>query len=166
MASAAGQTHPAYDVVVIDDRSPVEVVRLIQSAITEGTRLIRQDHAGLNAARNRAVMEASGQFIAFLDDDEEAAPDWLTELDAAMGRHPEACCVGGPMLAPDLPTPRTCARCSLRDGERDLGEPEREVARVIGGNMAMPMWAFEKVGLFDERIPGGIGDDDEWTTNG
>ena len=160
--SATAQHHPSFEVVVVDDGSVPHVSDLLTAPVADGIRLVYQDHAGLNAARNRAIAEACGEFVAFLDDDEEAALDWLAELDKAILRHPEACCVGGPMLALDLPTPRTCDRCSLRDGERDLGEPEREVDRVIGGNMAIPKWAFEKVGLFDERISCCIGDDDEW----
>jgi GT2 family glycosyltransferase len=162
VTTAAAQAHPSFEVVVVDDGSDEGAVESLRSAAGEKYRLVSQQHAGLNAARNRAIAESQADFIAFLDDDEEAAPDWLAGLDAAIRRNPGACCVGGPMIAPELPTPRTCERCSLRDGERDLGEPEREVDRVVGGNMAMPLWAFEKVGLFDERIPCCIGDDDEW----
>ena len=162
VTTAINQLHPSFEVVVVDDGSDDPVSGVLRSVEDEKYRIISQKHAGLNAARNRAIGETQAEFIAFLDDDEEAAPDWLAELDAAMRRHPEACCIGGPMVAPDLPTPRTCERCSLRDGERDLGEPERQVDRAIGGNMAMPRWAFERVGLFDERIPCCIGDDDEW----
>ena len=161
VASAMAQDHPSFEVVTVDDGSDNQAREVLSSAVGQGVRVVYQEHAGLNAARNVAVREARGDFVAFLDDDEEAAHDWLRELDAAMERHPDAGCVGGPLLAPDLPTPRTCTRCSLKDGERDLGEPEREVDRVIGGNMAIPKWAFAKVGLFDDRISG-IGDDDEW----
>ena len=48
-------------------------------------------------ARNAGVRETQGDLLAFLDDDEEASPDWLDELIAAM-REYEADVVFGPVL--------------------------------------------------------------------
>src|SRR5690606_26113921 len=51
---------------------------------------------GVANARNAAVSAAKGELIAFLDDDEEAPPDWLAALLAAQARH-DADVVFGPV---------------------------------------------------------------------
>jgi GT2 family glycosyltransferase len=49
----------------------------------------------LGSARNTALLLACADVIAFLDDDAEAAPDWLERLLAVYTRHPDAVAVGG-----------------------------------------------------------------------
>jgi len=40
-------------------------------------RVVREDKLGLSNARNRAIAEARGEYVIFMDDDETADPDWL-----------------------------------------------------------------------------------------
>jgi glycosyltransferase involved in cell wall biosynthesis len=40
-------------------------------------RIVREDKLGLSNARNRAIAEARGDYVIFMDDDETADPDWL-----------------------------------------------------------------------------------------
>lgn len=40
-------------------------------------RVVREDKLGLSNARNRAIVEAQGKYVIFMDDDETADPDWL-----------------------------------------------------------------------------------------
>lgn len=40
-------------------------------------RVVREEKLGLSNARNRAIAEARGEYIIFMDDDETADPDWL-----------------------------------------------------------------------------------------
>jgi GT2 family glycosyltransferase len=40
-------------------------------------RVVREEKLGLSNARNRAIAEAEGDYIIFMDDDETADPDWL-----------------------------------------------------------------------------------------
>jgi succinoglycan biosynthesis protein ExoM len=73
---------PSFDVIVVDNdaaRSGEKVAagfldRLALSYLVEPVR-------GVARVRNRAVAAASTRFIAFIDDDEWAAPDWLATLD-------------------------------------------------------------------------------------
>ena len=48
------------------------------------------------AARNRAIQEARGRFVYFLDDDTILPQDFVGKLLAALERHPQAPCLGGP----------------------------------------------------------------------
>lgn len=52
---------------------------------------------GISYARNRAVKHVAADFLAFIDDDELASPDWLETIMAALKRH-DADVVFGPVL--------------------------------------------------------------------
>lgn len=78
LASVFAQRGVAYEVVVVDDgssdRTPVELARVAG----ERTHVIRFDPSrGVAQARNRAIAESAGEWIAFLDDDDLWAPDKL-----------------------------------------------------------------------------------------
>lgn len=76
--SVLRQTSPAHEVIVVDDGSPDDI-----AAVLEGfgprVSLIRQANAGAGAARNTGIDAASGDWIAFLDADDEWAPDRLEQ---------------------------------------------------------------------------------------
>lgn len=59
-------------------------------------RLFEPD-PGLSNARNRAVLEASGSYIVWTDDDVLVAPDWLVAYGDAFVRWPDAAVFGGPI---------------------------------------------------------------------
>lgn len=50
-------------------------------------RVVREEKLGLSNARNRAVAEARGEYIIFMDDDETAEPNWLCELERLIDQH-------------------------------------------------------------------------------
>jgi len=84
-----------WDVVVVDDGSPEPLAPLAAEFTGRlSLRVIRQDNAGPAAARNRAVQEARGEFVALTDDDCLPDPDWLTKLVQAVRERPGAL-VGG-----------------------------------------------------------------------
>ena len=66
--SALGQTHPRVEVVVVDDGSTDESPAI--AARFPGVRLIRQENAGVSAARNAGVAACSGDCVVFLDSDD------------------------------------------------------------------------------------------------
>jgi glycosyltransferase involved in cell wall biosynthesis len=54
-------------------------------------RVVREERLGLSNARNRAIAEARGDYIIFMDDDETADPDWLCAFERLIGsRQPDA----------------------------------------------------------------------------
>ncbi|MGJ3259859.1 MAG: glycosyltransferase family 2 protein [Rhodospirillales bacterium] len=81
LESIAAQTLPPAEVIVVDDGSAdatAERARAMQ-AVLAPVRLvvIAQENAGAGAARNRAVREASQDYLAFLDADDEWLPGKL-----------------------------------------------------------------------------------------
>lgn len=75
--SALEQTYPHLEVVVVDDGSTdgtLAVARRYEASHASVVRVIAQENAGACAARNRALAEAHGEFIKFLDADDVLTP--------------------------------------------------------------------------------------------
>jgi glycosyltransferase involved in cell wall biosynthesis len=149
-----------FEVIVADDASTDETPAM---AAELGATLTRNDSpTGPNAARNAGLRAASGDLIAFVDDDVEAPDGWLAALADGARRHPDAEAFGGPIRARfDGPTPRSCGREEPPITTLDLGPHDREVEFVWGANMAARRSAFERVGDFDATLPQ-FGEEEEW----
>jgi succinoglycan biosynthesis protein ExoO len=79
--SVIAQTHPAHEVIVIDDGSTDGGVELLTPCV-HGIRLLRRDKPGPGgyAARNLGIHAAQSDWIAFLDADDEWHPTHLANL--------------------------------------------------------------------------------------
>src|SRR6266850_864483 len=72
--SALDQTWPAKEIIAVDDGSTDRSAEVLKS-FAPRIRTIEQENRGASAARNRALSEAQGEFIQFLDADDLLAPD-------------------------------------------------------------------------------------------
>lgn len=79
LANVLAQTHPCFEVLVVDDGSSDGTHEIVASIAQREPRLrlIRQQNGGVAAARNRGIEEARGEFIAMLDADDLWHPDKL-----------------------------------------------------------------------------------------
>ncbi len=76
LKSVYSQTLAAAEVIVIDDGSDNDTTALVETQYPQ-VKLIRQAHSGVSAARNNGVNHANGDWIAFLDSDDEWLPKKL-----------------------------------------------------------------------------------------
>ena len=77
--SVVDQDFPNWELIVLDDASPDRSVDVIQTFQDQRIRLLRNvSNQGLVAARNRIMDEARGEFLAWLDQDDLAAPGRLS----------------------------------------------------------------------------------------
>src|SRR5579864_2159978 len=79
IVSLTEQTLPPMEIVVIDNGSTDDTGDVVRD-LARGVRRLRhivEPRLGVSRARNRGAGEASGELVAFLDDDAVAAPEWL-----------------------------------------------------------------------------------------
>lgn len=91
LKSALGQTYSPVEVVVVDDGSTDGTAVLIDDWKTHHRNLVyvRNEHPlGAGAARNRGFREATGAFVATLDDDDEFAAERIGTLMALYRQQP------------------------------------------------------------------------------
>ena len=94
-ASVAAQTVRVAEVILVDDGSAAP--GLADTAEDLGIAYVRQEASGLSVARNTGARRATGEWIAFLDDDDVWHPDRIERQLDALEAHPEAiaCAAGG-----------------------------------------------------------------------
>jgi glycosyltransferase involved in cell wall biosynthesis len=95
LASIVAQTHPQWEVVVVDDGSAPPVLEsTLRELLGERFILVRHDQAqGIAAAKNAGVAAAHGEVVVHLDDDDLLAPTALAQIAAVYARHPGLECL-------------------------------------------------------------------------
>ncbi len=126
-------------------------------------RHLHDPRAGKCRIQNRAIGEAAGDLVVFLDDDLVVTPGYVDAVEAFFESHREFAAMKGRVLAAEDPT-RTVGPMSvyLDLPIVDHGDEVCEVRGVLGANMAFRASALKAVGLFDERLgPGACGHEEE-----
>jgi len=86
--SVLAQTYPAHELVVCDDGSTDDLGAALER-YDGRLAVVRQENRGLSAARNRAVAETSGEFVAVLDADDVFLPEYLDRMASAAVARPD-----------------------------------------------------------------------------
>ncbi len=94
--SVRAQTSPAGEIVLVVDHRP-DLVARIRAELPALRVVPNEGPRGASGARNTGAAHARGAWLAFLDDDAVAEPEWLAGLTAAAG-NPSVLGVGGRIL--------------------------------------------------------------------
>jgi len=141
--------YPDYEVIVVDDGSSERVAEIAKEY---GVRvIIHAKNQGLSSARNTALEAATGEIIAYIDDDAYPDPHWLTYL-AATFLNGDYAGVGGPNLPP--PGDGWIADCvaNAPGGPIHVLLSDQEAEHIPGCNMAYWKSHLQAVGGFDPRF--------------
>lgn len=90
--------------ILIVDNAPSDDQTQERVANFPQVRYVRELKVGLDFARNRAIQEANGEILAFLDDDVVVDPEWLLGLMEAWTENPDAGAFTGMVLPYELET--------------------------------------------------------------
>lgn len=140
------QTYPDVEVVVVDDGSSDATEAICRAYGDDVVRYHRQENAGTAAARNRAIAEARGEFVALCDSDDVLLPSHLqAAADAYAG----------------CPAPRRFVTCNahlLTDAGLDHGRtvmyppvprPEKQRLGILEANF-VPNFVLAPTAMFTE----------------
>ncbi len=86
--SVLSQTVPVDEVIIIDDGSTDDTANAVEEWYGSRVRVVRQQQSGVAGARRRGIQEARGEWIAFLDSDDEWTPQRNEKLSFAAARVP------------------------------------------------------------------------------
>ncbi len=90
LQSLLAQDYPRFEVIVVDNGSTDDSVALVRGLADPRITLIElPSNRGFAAGCNAGIRAAGGDYVALLNNDAEAHPDWLTRLMEEMGAHPE-----------------------------------------------------------------------------
>lgn len=157
--TVASQRPDPHEVVVVIDHNP-QLLERAQARFRRVRVVPNVEATGLSGARNTGIRHASGDVIAFLDDDAEARPGWLGSLVAAYDR-PSVLGVGGAIIPRwEMSEPSWfpdeylwVLGCSYRG----MPAHRAEVRNLIGCNMSFRRSVFEVVGGFRQSVGRGRG---------
>jgi glycosyltransferase involved in cell wall biosynthesis len=144
-----------FEVIVVDDGSDPPL-----SAVP-GAQFLYQAHAGPAIARNTGAARASGQWLAFTDDDCRPAANWLKVLAGHLTKHPDHL-LGGAVINLLADNPYSDASQQLISYLFAYYNSDcRQPRFFTSNNMATSAASFQAAGGFDARLPRAAAEDRE-----
>lgn len=154
------QTFRDFEVIMVDNASTDDSLDLLARHYPEVQVLRLDQNHGFTGACNAGLRAGRGEFLILLNNDTEAAPDWLAEVIAAFARHPEAGMIASKMLLFDrrniLHTAGDIFKTDGTPGNRGVWTEDRgqfaegPVFSANGGSAAYRRAMLDQIGLLDE----------------
>jgi len=144
------------EVILVDNGSTddtVDVIKRFSEISPRKVISIREDRPGLAAARNAGLARATGEIIAFTDDDCELSEGYFYDLHENAKEMGATFIIGGRVdLGDPADLPITIKTTPIRE---DLDWKTSPAGFIHGCNMVFSRNLIEKVGLFDVRFGAG-----------
>lgn len=153
LTSALGQTLADIEVIVVDDGSKDNTAEVAQSF--PAVRYVRQQNAGVSAARNTGAANARGEFLAFLDSDDIWHPDKLRQQVEALRQHPDS------VFSRTEAVSDPARQSEIQNGQREASAPCQLipdfhtsflVPYLTTSTVMVRRSAFEEAGGFDTSL--------------
>lgn len=165
LTALISQDYPDYEIIVVDDGSTDGTREMIAREFPQ-VHYVYQANRGPAAARNRGIAIATGDIIAFTDDDCLPPRDWLSRLADGYARYPQVAGVGGGLRAPvDLLKKNSFAQYEYHISRDVYAAGDKEYLGNFecpaGGtaNMSYRRTVLKLMNGFDEEFPVPAGED-------
>ncbi|MEO8092630.1 MAG: glycosyltransferase [bacterium] len=137
--------YPDFETLVVDDGSGDDSAEI---ARRHGVYVLSTARQGLAAARNEGLAAASGEIVAYLDDDAYPDPDWLAYVAWSLADG-EFAAIGGPNLPPPDEGRVASSVAAAPGGPVQVLIDDTEAEHIPGCNMAFRTDALREIGGFD-----------------
>ncbi len=173
LESFKGLHYQDLEIIVVDnapsDDSTLAVVNAV-AATDPRVRYVREPRKGLSRARNRGLQEATGELVAFTDDDVRVDPLWIHGLLRGFNRRADVACVTGLVASASLARPAeqffdrragwasSCQQRLYTLGRGPLDSPLHPYTAGTfgaGANFAAKLSVLKSLGGFDESLGAG-----------
>jgi glycosyltransferase involved in cell wall biosynthesis len=149
--SALAQDFEGFEVIVVDDGS-TDCTAQALTPYRRWIRVVRQRNLGAAAARNAGARAAHGEYLAFLDADDEWLPGKLGTMVAALENAPTAVLAYSDFITVS-PTGERSIKSPM-SGSPSLDDMLRDGVSFFPTAVVMRRAAFEACGGFCEEFPG------------
>jgi len=146
--SVLGQSFSDFEVIVVDDGSTDDTIQVLNT-FTGDNRLLVLSHRrqGATAARNMGAAKATGQYLLFVDSDDELIPNGLEKFAGRLSSHPAVICSSAQLVGSDG------TLCQLKK-PRDMGPAyENQRGLFLAGTFVVCRDEFKQVGGFAAECP-------------
>jgi GT2 family glycosyltransferase len=159
-----------WDILVVDNAPSISQTKDLVASLPD-VRYVVEARPGLNFARNRALREANGDLLAYLDDDVVVDRRWFQGLWGAWSENPDAGAFTGQVLPLELETEAQVLferrggfrhgfdklryTQSIPNGDDGYLYPCRTGIFGVGCNMAFHRKTLQEIGGFDEALDTG-----------
>lgn len=150
--SVLKQTYTDVELIVVDDGSTDDSIQAVKEFGDEINYYSFSENRGANTARNKGIAESTGEYIAFLDSDDEFPPNhvetMVSELESITRKF------GGVFTRSQTFKGEELWNVSQYDG-KVVTHDKIIRENVVGGfsNIMVRRSVFEEVGLLDEEMP-------------
>ncbi len=155
--SVLSQTFKDFEIIIVDDSTDDATEEVIKKFDDERIYYIRrQKREGVSAARNAGIKASNGEFIAFLDDDDEWLPEKLEYQIDVFKKNPDVGLVYTGIWQIGREGQKISYTCLSKRGYlyRELLLPDNiYLVLTILHSPLVKKECFDKVGLFDENLP-------------
>jgi glucosyl-dolichyl phosphate glucuronosyltransferase len=151
-----------YDVIIVDNGSTDGTRALVEAAAASSAGLVRyvfEPQRGVSFGRNAGVAVTDAPIVAFTDDDNAVAPDWVATIVRLLAEHPDADAVGGRVLPEwpdDVPRWITGEHWSplaiLDYGDASFFTSDRDPRCLLTANLAFRREVFTRLGGFSPEF--------------
>lgn len=154
--SLENQTYTDFEAVMVNDGSSDSspAIAAEYAARDSRFRLFNKENGGMSSARNTGLAKAAGNYIFFLDSDDELHPEALERLVKGLESHPEAQMCVAKGIWTEKPSYRLTGNMRLKDGRFYLKSflYQKRIAEWNVGSFLIKRELIEKTGPFIEGI--------------